>query len=307
MISEAVAITLLVVGLQLMAPILWAALGELVSERAGVLNVGIEGVMLIGALAAAWAGVVFGNLALSVVAAIVAGIASGALLAALYVRFGTDQIVTGLMFNVFALGLTETLHDRYVRGGTGSTLGPVSIPLVEDVPFLGPVLTQQNALLYLGLAAVVVVFHLVTRTWWGLHARAAGERPYAVESGGVDVRRLRYPAVVLGCVLPAIGGAALVLGSAGGFVPGMTAGRGFIALGVVVLARWNPFAVLGASLLFGMAQSLQFLPGQIDLLRGIPGELWLMTPYVATVIAVLLAPGSRYPAAVGVPYRRADE
>lgn len=305
--SQEIAITLAVVGIQLMVPILWAALGELVSEKAGVLNVGIEGVMLIGAWAAAFAGVTWGSPALSVVAAVIGGLLAGALLAALYVRLGTDQIVTGLLFNVFALGLTDALHNRYIQGSIGRTLGTLDVPVLRDVPVIGRILTQQNLLLYLGLLAVVAITFLMSRTWWGLHARGAGERPYAVESSGLDVWRLRYPAVLVGCALPAVGGAALVLGSAGGFVPGMTAGRGFIALGVVVLARWSAPAVLAASLFFGVAQSLQFVAGRVGFLSAIPSQFWLMTPYLVTVVAVVVARGSRYPAAIGIPYRRPDK
>lgn len=302
--NTVVVVSLIVVGIQLAVPILWAALGELVSEKAGVLNVGIEGAMILGAFGAAWAGVTFGNPALSIVVAAAAGLAAGALLALLYVRLGTNQIVTGLLFNVFALGLTDVLHNRFLGGSIGPTLPTLDVPGLRDVPVLGPILTQQNILLYLALLAAAAIGWLVQRTWFGLHLRGAGERPYAVESAGLDVWRLRYPAVLLGCVGPAIGGAALVLSSAGGFVPGMTAGRGFIALGVVVLARWNAAAVVGASLLFGLAQSLQFVAGQIGALAAVPGPLWLLTPYVVTVVAVVLAPGSRYPAAVGIPYRR---
>jgi simple sugar transport system permease protein len=142
------------------------------------------------------------------------------------------------------------------------------------------------------------------RTWFGLYARAAGERPLAVEAGGLDVWRLRYPAVIAGNVLAALGGAVLVLTTSGGFVPGMTAGRGFIALGVVVLARWRPWWVVAAALLFGWTQGLQFLAGRIEALEGVPGEVWLALPYMVTVIAVVFAAGSRYPSAVGLPYRR---
>ena len=135
-------------------------------------------------------------------------------------------------------------------------------------------------------------------------SRDVGERPHATESGGLDVQRLRYPAVILANGLAAFGGGALVMSSAGGFVPGMTEGRGFIALGVVVVARWNPLLALATSALFGLSQALQFIAGQVDLLDGIPHQVWLALPYVATVLAVLLSRGSRYPAAVGIPWRR---
>jgi simple sugar transport system permease protein len=304
MLTEALVIAFFVIGIQLMVPILWAALGETLSEQAGVLNVGIEGVMLIGAFVTALLTVEVGNVWLSLLAAVGAGLACGIVLAVLYVRLGTDQIVTGLLFNIFALGLTGTLHSLYLGGQNGPTLSEIELPLIGNVKWVGEVLSQQNIMLYGGLAMAFVVYWLLRRTWWGLYARAAGERPLAAESGGLNVWRLRYPAVILGCLLASLGGASLVLSTSGAFVPGMTAGRGFIALGVVVLAKWRPGLVVLASLLFGLTQGLQFLGGRLDALESIPDQFWLALPYIVTVLAVVFAPGSRYPAAVGIPYRR---
>ena len=302
--TEAVIIAFFATGLQLMVPILLAALGETISERSGVLNVGIEGSMLIGALATALVGIETQSVTLALAFGWFAGICAGVVLAFLYVNRGTDQIVTGLLFNVFAFGLTGLLDHRFVGGNIGPTLSPLDIPLIGDIPKLGDVLNGQNAVFWLTLAIVCLVFYLMHRTWWGLYARAAGERPHATESGGLDVQRLRYPAVILANSLAGFGGAALVMSSAGGFVPGMTEGRGFIALGVVVVARWNPFLALATSTLFGLSQALQFIAGRMDLLDGVPHQVWLALPYVATVLAVLLSRGSRYPSAVGIPWRR---
>jgi simple sugar transport system permease protein len=145
---------------------------------------------------------------------------------------------------------------------------------------------------------------LLQKTWFGLSVRATGEAPRAVEAAGLNVLRLRYPAVILGCVLISLGGATLVASTSGGFVLGITAGRGFIALAVVVLVQWKPLlAVLGA-LLFGVAQSLQFQAQSLGPLADIPSEFILMLPYLVTILAVVIARGSRYPAAVGVPFRR---
>jgi simple sugar transport system permease protein len=149
------------------------------------------------------------------------------------------------------------------------------------------------------------VWYLLNKTWYGLYARAAGERPLAAESGGLDVLRLRYPAVIVGSLLAALGGSALVLATSGGFVPGMTAGRGFIALGVVVLAKWRPLWIMIYALGFGLTQGLQFLAAQVPALQSVPRQFWVALPYLVTVIAVVFAPGSTYPAAVGIPYRRA--
>jgi ABC-type uncharacterized transport system permease subunit len=304
-LTEALVIAFFVTGLQLMVPILLAALGETISERSGVLNVGIEGSMLIGALVSAIVGIKADSVVLGLLSGSAAGLGTGIVLAILYVNRGTDQIVTGLLFNIFAIGFTGLLHNRFIGGQSGPTLSPFEVPLIGDIPKVGDVLNKQNVVFWITLLLVFVVFYVLNRTWWGLYARAAGERPHATESGGLDVQRLRYPAVILGNVLPAFGGAALVMSSAGGFVPGMTAGRGFIALGVVVVARWNPFLALAASVLFGLSQALQFVAGQLDRLDGVPDQVWLAVPYVATILAVLLSRGSRYPSAVGIPWRRA--
>jgi simple sugar transport system permease protein len=306
MLTEALVVAFFVIGIQLAIPILLAALGEAIAEKAGVLNVGIEGTMLIGALFTAMIGIEVGNVPLAILVGTASGLFSGAILAYLYVRRGTDQIVTGLMFNIFALGFTGTLHSRYLAGQNGQTLGSLKIPVITDIPWVGDVVGDQNAMLYVTIALALGVHWLMNRTWWGLYTRAAGERPLAVESGGLDVRRLRYPAVIVGCVLAALGGAALVVSTSGGFVPGMTAGRGFIALGVVVLAKWRPKWVTLAALGFGLTQGLQFLAAQLDALGSVPGQFWVALPYLLTTAAVVFAPGSTYPAAVGIPYRPRD-
>jgi general nucleoside transport system permease protein len=307
MLTEALIIAFFVIGIQLMVPIVFAALGEAVVEKSGVLNVGIEGVMLIGAFATAFIGITRQSIVLSMATAVAVGALFGALLAYLYVSRGTDQIVTGLMFNIFAVGLTGTLHARYLAGQNGVTLQGINLPGVESIPWVGEIMGKQNAMLYLALALAVGVWFLLNRTWYGLYARSAGERPMAAESGGLDVRRLRYPAVIIGCALAALGGSALVLSTSGGFVPGMTAGRGFIAMGVVVLAKWRPRWIFIHALGFGLTQALQFLAGQVPTLADIPKQFWVALPYMVTVLAVVFAPGSRYPAAVGIPYRPAGK
>ena len=298
-----VTVSVFAIGIALMAPILWAALGEVVVEQSGVLNIGIEGVMLIGAFCAAIGYRYLHGLTWGLLLGIGGGAVCGIALSFLYVRLGTDQIVTGILFNVFALGLTSTLYTKYLGGGVVSTYHALKIPLLGDIDYLGPILFHQNILVYASFLAAPVVFYLVRRTWYGLYARAAAEHPRAAETAGLDVWRLRYPAVVIGCVLSAVGGATLVLSTSGGFVNGLTEGRGFIALAVVVLARWNPFAVIGGCILFGVAQALQFQVQNLGFLSHIPSDFVLMFPYAITIVAVIAARGSRYPAAIGIPYR----
>lgn len=303
MLTEAVVIAFFVIGIQLMTPLLFAALGEVITEKSGILNIGIEGVMLIGAFTTAFIGINTGNAFWALICGGAIGIISGTVLSFLYVNRGTDQIVTGLMFNIFAFGLTGTLHSLYLGGQVGPVLSAFPLPLISEIRWIGQILEPQNISFYVALVLIFTVYWLLQRTWWGLYARTAGERPLAAESGGLNVLRLRYVAVVIGCVLASLGGASLVLSSSGGFVPGMIGGRGFIVLGIVVLAKWRPALVFVFALAFGMTQGLQFLGGRLELLASIPPQFWTALPYVMTVIAVVFAPGSTYPAAVGIPYR----
>lgn len=296
--------TVFAIGVSLMAPILWAALGELVVEQSGVLNIGIEGVMLIGAFCAALGYRYLGGLTVGVLVAAASGVLCGIVLAVLYVRLGTDQIVTGILFNIFALGFTTTLYSKYLGGGVAATLPNIKIPGLASIPFLGAVLFQQNWLVYASVLAAPIVFYILRGTWFGLYARGAAEHPQAVETAGVNVWRVRYPAVVIGCVFAAIGGAVIVVSTSGGFVPGLTSGRGYIALAVIVLARWNPFASVAACILFGVAQALQFESQNLGVLSHIPSDFVLSIPYLVTILAVIAARGSRYPAATGIPFQR---
>jgi len=295
--------TLVSLGIALMIPMLFAALGELIIEKAGVLNVGIEGVMLIGAFGCA-VGVNYGgeSIWVGLLVAAGAGLVCGIVLALLYVRLGTDQIVTGILFNILAFGLTTTLAAKYVQASRSASFPEWDIPVLQSIPWLGEVLFRQDVLVYGAIVTAALVFYLTRRTWFGLYARAASEYPRAAESAGLSVPRLRYVAVVLGCVLTAIGGAQLFANS-GGFVAGYTNGRGFIALAIVVLARWQPFAVLGAAFLFGVAQALQFQADNLGFLADVPSHVLIALPYIITIVAVIFARGSRYPAAVGIPFR----
>ena len=193
MLTEALVLAFFVIGIQLMVPIVMAAFGEAVAEKSGVLNVGIEGMMLIGAFVTAYMGITRGQRQSSGSSPPSLPDVFGALLAFLYVNRGTDQIVTGLMFNIFALGLTGTLHSLYLAGQNGETLTGIVIPGIGSIPWIGEILNKQNLMLYLAIALAFAVWYLLNKTWYGLYARAAGERPLAAESGGLNVLRLRYP------------------------------------------------------------------------------------------------------------------
>ncbi len=295
--------TIFSLGITLMIPMLFAALGEVIVEQSGVLNVGIEGVLLTGAFGTA-VGVNYGgnSIWIGLLVGIGCGLACGVVLALLYVRLGTDQIVTGILFNVFAFGLTTTLASKYVQATRPVHFPTWKIPGLDKIPWLGPVLFKQDVLVYAAFIAAPIVYYLIRRTWFGLYARAAAEFPRAAESGGLSVRGLRYVAVILGCGITAAGGAELFANS-GGFVSGYSNGRGFIALGIVVLARWNALWVVGASLLFGLAQAIQFQASNLGPVGHLPSDVLVAFPYVVTILAVIVAKGARYPAGVGIPFR----
>ena len=304
--NEAIATAILSSGMLLAVPILWAALGEAVTEQAGVINVGIEAVMLVGAFAAGIGVRWTEDLTLSLLLAIVAGMLAGLLLSLLYVRRGTDQIVTGILLSTLALGLTTVLDDRYLKGisTAAGVFSSLAIPGLSEVPVIGPAFFDQNALVYAAVLVAPVIFYVLRGTWFGLYVRAVGERPSAGELAGLDVELLRTAALVLGSALVAIGGATIVLTQSGDFTVGITGGQGFIALAVVILARWNPLLIIGGAALFGISTAFQFQAQALGWTDTVPEEFWSILPYVVTIGAVLVGRSARYPASVGIPYRR---
>lgn len=304
MSDHGVVVTVLILGLGLAAPVIWATLGELVAEQSGIINPGIEGVMLGAALVATIGYHHTESYIWATLIALGAGILTGALLSYLYVSRGVNQIITGIMFNLAVLGATTAVFVKYdyLAHSRVPVASDIAIPVLEKIPVIGPVLFDQNAFVYASYVMVFAVLYLMRHTWLGLAMRAAGEHPQAVEAAGINVWRVRHAGVIIGCALPAIGGATLVLATVGGFAPGMTAGQGFIALGVVVLARWNPIAAFGGALLFGSADALQYQAQNIALLDDVPTEFLIIIPYVVTIVAVVFARGSQYPRAAAAPY-----
>lgn len=282
-------------------PLALAALGETVVERAGVINIGLEGIVLAGAfggLVAAGAG-----LAAGFAGAVAAGVLVAALFALFAVTMRADQIITGVAVNLLVVGLTGALY-RGIYGATGAALtipttGSTPIPLLSRIPVVGSALFDQAAPTY----AVYLVAPLLA--WWlyrtrsGLALRAAGERPEAARAAGVSPSRVRWLAILLGGALGGIGGGVLVLSQAGTFAEGMSAGRGFIAIAIVALGRWHPLWVLTAALLFGAASALQFLFQAMG--WALPYQLFLALPYVLTLLALAGLAGRRAvaPAALG--------
>jgi len=296
---------LLEAAVRLALPLLLAALGELVVEKAGVINIGTEGMMLCGAFAGFAVAVATGSAGAGVAGAALTGAFAGALFGYFAVVRRADQIVIGTAVNLLALGATGLLARALYRGAipSGPTLPPLPVPILEAVPVLGPMLFRQNALVYAALLLVAAVGIGLRRTRPGLRLRAVGESARAADAQGVDVLRTRLAAVVAGGALAGVAGAALSLVQSNTFTEGMTAGRGFIALTIVIFGRWRPAGVVGAALFFGAAVAFQHRLQA----RGtdLPYQLTLMLPYLLTLAVLALASGkSRAPADLGRPYAR---
>jgi ABC-type uncharacterized transport system permease subunit len=284
-------------ALALGAPLLLGALGELVSERAGVLNIGIEGLMLTGALAGVLACRATGSPAAGMLGACLAALALGALFALWVITLDADQIVAGAALNLLALGTTGVVY-RATFGATGAALSvPTFAPLAiaGDSALLAPL--RQPAPVYVALALVPAISVLLFRTDFGLRLRACGEAPEVAESLGVAVSSMRWVAVLIGAVLAGAAGGYLSLAYSNTFVEGMSAGRGFIALAIVVFGRWRPAGILAGALLFGVASAGQFQLQASGIV--VPYHLLLMLPYVLTLAVLALMSGaSATPAAL---------
>jgi general nucleoside transport system permease protein len=288
-------------------PLLFAALGELVAERAGVINIGIEGMLLTGAWAAMCGAYFTGSAALGIALGLVCGAALGALLAVFVVWQNANQVVAGTALNLLAVGLTGVGY-RAAFGVTGAALtvrgiAPLPLPLLERMPVLGAALFSQTILGYAAFALVPVLAWWLGRTVPGLKLRMAGENPRAAETQGVRVQRVRAAALVVCGMLAAAGGAFLAVVYARTFVEGMSAGRGFIALAIVIVGRWSPWGVTAAALFFGLATALQFHFQALGL--DVPYQFFLILPYVLTLLVLAGYVGrTRAPAALGQPYER---
>ncbi len=295
---------LIAAAFRLGTPILFAALGEAVSQRSGVLNVGIEGIMLVGAFAGVWGAFVTGSPWLGLLIAMAAGLAMGALHALLCIYLRLDQIVAGIGLTVLGLGLSGFGNRTAFPAGQATRIPGferLDFGALSRLDFVGPAFFQQHALVYIAVALAFVTWWFVTRTGWGLGIRAVGESPVAANASGIDVLRTRLACVLWGGAMAGAGGAYLSVAQIGSFVEDMVAGRGFIAIACVVYGRWNPLGVLLATLFFGAADAAQIRLQ--PLFPGVPYQFFVMLPYVLAVGALIfLSRSSRLPAALAVPY-----
>ena len=292
-------------GLRLATPIILASTGELVSERAGVLNLSLDGMILSAAFAAAWGSYACGSPLAGLGIAIVASLILAWLQAVLSVTLGANQLVVGIGFNILATGGTTFLY-REIFGTlsrqTVPSFGALSLPVLRDIPLLGPALFSQNGLVYVGLLMVVLTWALLRYTSFGLSVRAAGEAPQAADKAGIKVRRIRYLGVLYAGAMAGIAGAYLSIADSNAFTEGMSKGAGYLAITAVIFGGWAPWKTLGACLLFGFAIALQFLVPALNL--DVPVALLLMLPYVLALCAIGgLVGSSRQPAALTLPFR----
>ena len=289
------------------APLLLAALGETLVQRAGVINIGLEGILLVGAFAGMATCYAIGSPVVGVCAGALGGLLLVLLFAGLTVGLSADQIVVGVSLNLLAVGITGVLY-RGIFGVTGQALQvttflPVSIPLLSTIPVLGPALFQHTGLVYFAVTLVPLFTFFLFRIRAGLQLQAVGEHPHAAETLGISVRKVRILALGVEGVLGGIAGSYLSLAYSNTFIEGMSAGRGFIALAIVIFGRWTPTGALWGALFFGAATALQFHLQALG--SAVPYQFVLMLPYLLTLL-VLVLPKAHIsaPAALGEPYTR---
>jgi simple sugar transport system permease protein len=311
--NATILISMLATSVVAATPLLLAALGELVVERSGVLNLGIEGIMLTGALAAVAMTLATGAVAVGVLSAVAAGILLGLLFSLLTVTIRADHVVAGLALVLFGDGISRFAGHGLVAVEVRQSLRAVPVPLLADIPALGQILFRQNLLVYFSYVMVVMVWYFLYRTRPGLALRAAGEKPSAVDVVGWNVFRIRYLSVIFGAAMAGLAGAFLSVAYLNSWAEGMTAGRGWVALALVIFAGWHPVKLLGGAYLFGFAY---ILIAQSQVLGGVFYQVstyvMQMFPYLMA-IAVLAVMGRRAmrrrvgaPAALAMPYVREE-
>lgn len=304
--------------IRLSTPLLFAAIGGLLNERAGVINIALEGEMLLGALIGFMVAFYVGSPWLGLGAALLAGVLVGLLFAYVTVTLGADQIVTAVAVNLIMVGFTGVVFRLLKAANTGSlsapSFEPWKIPFLGDLPFIGPLFFNHLPLVYIAFLLVPLVHFVLYRTTWGLSVRAVGEHPRAADTLGVKVLRVRYLALIWSGAMAAAGGVVLSIGHNSTFIENMVAGRGFIAFAAIVFGKWTAIGTMWASLLFGFADAIQLriqagiLAPVFNMLgiQEIPYQFPVMLPYVVTLAALFFIGKMHWPAASAIPYRREE-
>ncbi len=302
--SLTVLIGILTSGVRLATPYLYAAIGEMLGQRSGVLNLGVEGQMLMGAFAAFYVTYVTGDLGWGVIAALAVGALMGLAMAFVTVHLQAQQGISGIGFYLFGLGLSDLLFQKLV--GTVRTVSGfprIELPVLGQIPFLGEIFFQHNLLVYLAYLLVPLAWFVLHKTTLGLKIRAVGENPQAADSLGVSVARVRYFTIILGGMLSALGGASLSVGLLNVFQQNMTSGMGFIAVALVYFGAWSPLGVLLGAWIFSMINALQLWMQILGV--PIPSDIAIMLPYVMTILVLVFAASrARAPSALTKPFTR---
>ena len=298
-------------ALLLSVPIIFGAMAGLICERSGVINIAIEGQLLAGAFIAGVVASLTSNTTWGLLSAPIAGALISLLLAIFAVKFSIDQVILGFVINVLVIGITNFLYKKLLipyqdTWNSGPVFSPLEIPILSNIPIIGPVFFYQTIIVYLMYAVIIAIHFSLFRTRWGLRTRAVGEHPTAADSVGINVNALRFKNVIISGLVAGLGGAYFTIGAVGAFGKEMTAGKGFIALAALIFGRWNPVGAVLAALLFGFTDNLQ---GVLSITgTPIPSEFMLMAPYIVTIIVVSGFVGRvRAPAADGIPYSRGNK
>lgn len=291
-------------------PILFAALGEILAERAGVLNLGVEGMMLVGAVAGFSTAVLTSSPWLGLISAMLAGGAMALIHGFLAISLRSSQVVSGLSLTIFGTGLSGFLGKKYIGVSLKAPFVKIGIPLLKDLPFLGPVFFRHDAMVYISFLLVPVIWYYINRTRPGLNLKAVGENPSAADAAGINVFRTQYLHVFLGGALAGLGGAYLSLAYAPSWLENMTAGRGWIAVALVIFAAWDPVKALLGSYIFGGLDILGFRLQVLGVM--VPSFFLKMLPYLFTVLVLVISTGRRNkhvwsgPGSLSKPYYRED-
>lgn len=304
--SATVLVGILASGIRLATPYLYASIGESFGQRSGVLNLGVEGQMLMGAFASFYIAFSTGNLWLGLLAAIIAGAIMGLGMAFVTVNLQAEQGISGIGFYLFGLGLSDLLFQKLL--GTVETVSGFSkiyIPGLSDLPVVGQIFFSQNALVYGAFALVPIAWFVLNKTTLGLKIRAVGENPEAADSLGVSVARVRYFTIILGGILSGVAGASLSIALLNVFQQNMTSGLGFIAVALVYFGGWRPWGILGGALLFSLVNSLQLWVQVLGI--PIPSDIAVMMPYIITILALVITVSRvRAPSALTKPFGRGE-